>query len=101
MSKSFQVMHAPVISDIHLDAATRVKLLQDRNVFGLRRFVYDQGVFVFASDETTLHTHVDYEDIPSDLADCFRWAWAEGFEWIRFDSDGDVVASLSVFEGTQ
>ena len=98
MSTSFQVMHAPVISDIHLDASTRAKITDDRNVLGLHRFVYDHGVFVFACGETTLHTHADYEDIPSDLANCFRLAWGEGFEWIRFDADGDVIASLSVFE---
>lgn len=98
MSKAFQVMHAPVISDIHLDPATRAKISEDRNVFGLHRFVYDRGVFVFACDETTFHARTEYDDIPSDLADCFRWAWGEGFEWIRFDADGDVIASLSVFE---
>jgi len=90
-------MHAPVISDLHLRTATHAKISQAGNVFGLHRFVYDRGVFVFACEETALQTHAEYEDIPSDLAGCFRWAWGEGFEWIRFDADGDLISGLSVF----
>ena len=99
MSQSFQVMHAPVINIIHLDKATRIKLSGDRNVFDLYRFVYERGVFVFACDEATLHMQSDCEDIPAELADCFRWAWGKGFEWIRLDTDGDVIAGLPVFDG--
>ena len=92
-------MHAPVISILHLENATRQKLSEDRNVFDLYRFVYDRGVFVFACDEATLLAHPDCEDIPADLAGCFRWAWRNGFEWIRFDVDGDVISSLPTFDG--
>lgn len=98
MSKSLWIMRAPVISHIHLSMTTRAKLSEERNVFGLHRFVYDHGVFVFASDEASLLTHADYEDIPTDLVDCFRWAWGEDFEWIRFDTDGDMIVSLPLFE---
>lgn len=98
MSEPFQVMHAPVISAAHLDKTTRIKLSQDHNVFDLYRFVYDHGVFVFASDEAVLLSSLDCEDIPADLAECFRWAWKEGFEWIRFDTDGDVIGSLPVLD---
>ena len=98
MRQSFQVMNAPVISITHLDKVTWAKLTDDRNVFDLYRIVYDRGVFVFAYDEDTLLTQQDFEDIPSDLSNCFRWAWKEGFEWIRFDTDGDVIADLPVLD---
>lgn len=98
MSHPFQVMHAPVISIFHLDNITRLKLSDDRNVFDLYRFVYDRGVFVFACDETVFLVQPHREDIPTDLAGCFRWAWGNGFEWIRFDIDGDVIASLPTFD---
>ena len=98
MSDAFQVMHAPVISTNHLDKTTRIKLSEDRNVFDLYRFVYDHGVFVFASDETVFLSRPSCEDIPTDLVECFRWAWKEGFEWIRFDTDGDVIGSLPVLD---
>ena len=98
MSQPFQVMHAPVISAAHLEKATRIKLSEDRNVFDLYRFVYDHGVFVFASAEADLISRPNCEDISTDLASCFRWAWKEGFEWIRFDIDGDVIYSLPMFD---
>ena len=96
MNQHFQVMHAPVISFAHLNKTTRIKLSEDRNVFDLYRFVYDHGVFVFASTEADLTSRPDCEDIPTDLASCFRWAWNEGFEWIRFDTDSDVIYSLPI-----
>lgn len=98
MSQPFQVMHAPVISAAHLDKTTRIKLSEDRNAFDLYRFVYDHGVFVFASTEADLLSRPNCEDIPTDLAECFRWAWQEGFEWIRFDTDGDVIGSIPLFD---
>jgi hypothetical protein len=98
MGQLFQVMHAPVISVTHLNETTLAKLSNDHNVFDLYRFVYDHGVFVFACDESVLLTRPDCEDIPPDLANCFRWAWGNGFEWIRFDTDGDVIADLPVLD---
>ncbi|GAB1408616.1 hypothetical protein MASR1M8_25350 [Thermomonas brevis] len=98
MNKPFQVMCAPIISDLHIKPATRLMISEDRNALGLHRIVYGRGALVFAHGETALQGNDDYEDIPADLADCIRWAWSEGFEWLRFDLDGDVIASLPVFE---
>lgn len=98
MNKPFQVMCAPIISDLHIKPTTRRKLSEDRNTLGLHRIVYEHGALVFACDETNLQEHPDYEDIPSDLVGCIRWAWSQGFEWLRFDYAGDVIAGLPVFE---
>ena len=98
MDKPFQVMCAPVISDLHIKPATRLMISDDRNALGLHRLVYERGALVFAHGEAALQGDADYEDIPTDLAECIRWAWSEGFEWLRFDLDGDVIAGLPVFD---
>ena len=37
-------------------------------------------------------------DLPDDLQTVVEWAHAAGYEWIRFDPDGDVEPSLPLYD---
>ena len=35
--------------------------------------------------------------LPPDLRFLFKWALAKGYDWLRLDCDGDIVASLPLY----
>lgn len=90
------VMHVPVLSTGHLTYKTaNAEITPDHNGPGdLLTIRFPEGFLVFCSDESVL---VDI-DVPGDLRACLKWAQTNGYEWLRFDSAGDQVGELPVYE---
>lgn len=92
----FWVMQAPVISDGHLTedvATTLMELLPGEELHGTICMIGGHGALVRCDD---------LELLPKDTPDCLRtvleWAKGEGFEWVRFDEDGDLIPALPQYD---
>ncbi len=90
------VMKAPVISTGHLTRATADELgchpPQQDNAFDVIAIPTGYGVMVHCKSASEL------AGAPPDLRRCGTWARKFGFDWLRFDADGDVVAELPWYE---
>jgi len=78
------ILNMPVLSTGHLPSETAVAEAD------LYAAPYNHGWFV----------HVDAElesTSPEWYAALARWAAEQGFEWVRFDSDGDIVDELQTW----
>ena len=94
----YWVMRVPVISTAHIteDVARELaETLPGEDFYGLLNAVTPFGGFV-ACDDPDYPS--DMPPLPKCLRDCFNWAVDEGFEWIRFDADGDQIGELTVYE---
>lgn len=85
-------MKVVVLSTGHLREETMVALVNSRPDSD---FVYtvpmpDGGVMVFTDSVG--------EDEPEELLAAVEWAEGRGYDWVRFDRDGDTVESLELFE---
>lgn len=92
----YWVMRCPVISTAHMTEDVAQELadtLPGEDVFGCYCAVTGHGGFVRAPDD-----EAEFESLPVSLRDCLRWAKREGFEWLRFDADGDQIGELTVYE---
>lgn len=93
---SYWVMQCPVISTGHLTAELGKKLselLPGEDFHGFVAAVTPFGGFIACSDEGSLDN-----EVPACLADALRWCLKEGFEWLRFDSDGDFIPELTTYD---
>lgn len=94
---SYWVMQCPVISTGHLTADVAARFAEampgGEFFYGLYHAPTTHGGFVACPDETVLD-----DEVPRCLRDCMRWAMREGFEWLRFDADGDQIGELTVYE---
>lgn len=93
----FWVMTLPVISEGHLTEDVHEELtetLPGEDFYGCLCMMGGEAGALVRCD--------DLELLPSDTPACLRnaleWAKGEGFEWVRFDTDGDVIPGLELFE---
>lgn len=90
------IMRAPVISTRHLNQKVVKDLAADPPGFnelsGLFVLPAPDGLLVYASDIQEIN------DLPDELQACLRWSITHGFEWLRFDADGDVIEGLQTFD---
>ena len=96
--KDYWVMRVPVISTAHLTedvACELAETLPCEDFYGLLHAGTPFGGFVACDDPDPPPT---MEPLPKCLHDCFTWACDEGFEWIRFDAEGDQIGELPVYE---
>lgn len=77
------IMRVPVISTAHLPSAEAVDNTD------LLSATYEGGWFVYVEDDPI--GSYWYEPIRI-------WAKVQDFAWVRFDSYGDVIADLEVYE---
>ena len=94
----YWVLQAPVISSEHLteNVAQELRdLLPGEDFYGFLAAVTPFGGFIACDDPDAPSTE---PPLPQCLRDCFRWANNEGFEWVRFDADGDQIGELTVYE---
>lgn len=98
----YWVMRVPVISTAHLteDVARELsETLPGEDFHGLLNAVTPFGGFVACDDpDSPGDLGGEIGPLPKCLRDCFRWANREGFEWVRFDADGDQIGELPVYE---
>lgn len=93
--KTRWIMQVPVISTGHLtrwtfdevsSSAHKLKLRADPP--GLSFIPIEDGLLVSFAGETLINK------LPADLRGCIQWAFAHGYQWLRFDCDGDTIAEL-------
>lgn len=93
------IMQAPVISTRHLKQATLEALQanspQHANEFGFYTMPTDCGAMVYCSDAGELEGD---PEVPEDLRACLAWNLEQGYEWLRFDESGDVIAELPQYD---
>ena len=94
------IMQAPVLSTAHLSEEVGEKLAQTlpgEDLFGFVCMIGPDGGLVYFGDPDSWIDEPE-EKMPACLRDCATWANNEGYEWVRFDSSGDVVEGLPVYE---
>lgn len=79
------LMTIPVISTCHLPESVVNNLPQDELYAE-----YDNGFFI--------HFGPEYSSRCEELMAIAQWAESEGFQWVRLDSDGDVIDELPKFD---
>lgn len=87
---TIEIMTCPVISTGHLTAETRTEL--DENNGGCSFMSGPYGWMFYVQQDG------DFDNMPGDLAVVMVWARANGWQWVRFDVDADVVPELPYFE---
>lgn len=101
VEKDYWVMRVPVISTAHLTenvARELAETLPGEDFYGFYNAVTPHGGFIACGEEIDDGFNSPLIDTPKCLRDCLRWANREGFEWIRFDADGDQVGELTIYE---
>lgn len=76
--KPYKTITMPIISTAHLSQSISA------NASALLMARYDEGWFIYMDEEPSDYYPVWYEEIRV-------WARKEGFEWVRFDSDGPII----------
>lgn len=87
------IMQAPVISTGHITKELNEELGQYSRVnapWGQEVVDIEGGwlLYVGANEAT---------DVPEVLAPLFAWTASLGYEWLRLDQDGDVIAGLPTY----
>ena len=89
------IMHVPVISTGHLTEETaNTEVTLDFEGPGGLYVVATPGDFMVYNSG---HVSEDPE-IPNDLKQVLAWAEANGYEWVRFNADGDRIEELPWYE---
>lgn len=92
------VMTAPVLSTAHLRPTTLATLSGVRLGHAGPGEMYvvpmTDGFMVYNTCAST----VADPTIPQDLRDALHWALDNGYEWVRFDGAGTVIAALASYE---
>lgn len=90
--RGYWVMQAPVISTGHL-----AKPVMDTLDAVLPGEDFHGALCMPGTYGAMLHC-ADFENLDPDAPECLRsvlgWGAREGFEWLRLDRDGDVIAGL-------
>lgn len=89
---SYWVMRAPVLSTAHIEPETMRGL--EHGAYGLRREIVlaiDGGALIY------LFGGNKFDAAPKSLRDCVRWVRHRGFDWLRFDADGDKIPELPIY----
>lgn len=95
-ANGFWVMQAPVISEGHLTEDVHEALmgtLPGEDFNGALCLIGGHGALVRCDDIDLLS-----KGAPACLRKSLEWAKGEGFEWVRFDTDGDVIAALELHD---
>lgn len=96
LPKHAWIMRAPVISTAHIKKESFDSLSSNPLGFdqesGLFVLPAPDGLMVYASDIEEIN------DLPDELQACLTWSITHGFEWLRFDRDGDRIDGLPVFD---
>lgn len=95
-SHNFWVMTAPVISDGHLTekvATELVHVLPGEEFHGTAVMIGSHGALVSCDELETLS-----KTAPECLRKSLEWASGQGFEWVRFDEDGDIIEGLEMHQ---
>lgn len=100
MSKRAQrgcwVMQCPVISTGHVPEDVRDAMLEapgKDSFYGLYHAPTEHGCFVACPDDLGVQ-----EALPIPLRNCVAWAIRNGFKWLRFDADGDLIPELKTYD---
>ena len=83
-------MNMPYVLQIPLLCITHVPPDFQVSKSGYLYAEYDRGFFIFTGEDY-------FEDEPQWIINLRKWARPHGFDWVRFDSDGDEVEGLEVF----
>lgn len=91
------IMHVPVISTGHLTEETaNTEITSDfEGPGGLYTLLTGNGFMCFFEEP---HTDWGAPDFPEDMLRVAVWAEANGYEWVRFDADGDRIEELPWYE---
>ena len=95
-ANGYWTMSAPVISEGHLAEEVHeamMETLPGEDFHGALCMIGSHGALVRCDDLELLPS-----DTPACLRNALEWAKGEGFEWVRFDTDGDVIPGLELFE---
>ncbi|MEY2152313.1 hypothetical protein AB7849_15515 [Rhodanobacter sp. 115] len=96
VAKPGWIMTAPVVSTSHLDAETGADLAGQTlagngNRWGLCVVPMPTGSLVFVGDDPM-------DDLPQCFQDVFAKVKEWEHEWVRLDSDGDIIEGLPTFD---
>lgn len=88
------IMRVPVISTRHIQESTmRAITEQDENLPTVA-CPTPWGAFVGVGQTEQDDANLEYPD----LFPVFTWAERSGYEWVRFDAEGDDIDDLPVYE---
>lgn len=100
--ESVEVMRLPVLSTAHLTAEEGARHSADWPTHCLESehgFVVYFGTFYQLRESIEVHAGApDACEQWAGFLHCAKWAEARGFEWIRFDSDGEKRDDLHAYE---
>lgn len=89
------IMHVPVISTGHLTMeSANIEITPDFEGPGYLYAIPTQGGFMVYGGEDALEN----PEIPDDLRNVLSWALWNGYDWVRFDPDGDRIEELPWYE---
>lgn len=94
--RGYWVMKCPVLTTGHLTgdvAAGLTEVLPGEDFHGLDVMIGAFGAMVRCVDEEEV-----LKSVPACLRTALAWAIAEGFDWVRFDAEGDQIGDLTVYE---
>lgn len=85
MTGAYWVMPVPVLSTAHLPGPSAP---EDASLLYAK---YTEGWFIYAQDDINA-------DTPSWYARIREWAVPREYTWIRFDSGGDEIKDLPIYD---
>ena len=72
----------------------------DGELFGLIAAPIEGGLIVHVNEDVVSAAErgeLIEPELPPDLLNAICWAKANGYDWIRFDEDGDAVPNLKIY----
>lgn len=93
----YWVMEVPVLSTAHLTlkvAEELSKVVGGSTYYGAEVSPTRHGAYV-----SCIARECHESMMPGCLVECINWAVDLGYNWIRFDADGDEIAELGLHQG--
>lgn len=94
------IMQVPVLSTAHLTQEAMNELLltkPSRSYYGMAVAISDVGAFL-SIDIASEGDIAEIEDLPECMVNALSWVARNGYTWVRFDPDGDVIPELATYE---
>ena len=88
------IMQVPVLSTRHITP----DLAELLNNLGSSPAPWDQEVIGIEGGWLLYVGSNEATDVPEVLAPLFAWTASLGYEWLRLDQDGDVIADLPAYD---
>lgn len=93
------MMSVPVLSTAHVSKATDDFIMMERDSTPWMRCAnYDMGYFISVPDSDLATCPKEMPPAPQDLKDIWAWARARDHDWVRLDSNAEVIDGLPTYD---